>query len=108
MYVYTSDVSYSQTLNQRLWDWKEDSFSHGLLSDPQLPTNTPIIIGTTQPPAHINHLLINLHHEVPPFYAQFQRICEIVPQDEAGKVLSRQKYQYYKHLGITPEVHHIQ
>lgn len=114
MYIHTASEAESQQLDQQLWHWQEDSFlPHGLVSDTTLPQNTPVLIGTTPPPpptptpTRMNHLLINLHSQVPAFHTQFQRICEIVPQNEAGKALSRQKYRYYQSLGITPEVHHI-
>ena len=50
-------------------------------------------------------LLINLQAPVPPDVERFERLIEIVPQDEALKQAARLRWRHYSQLGWTLQHH---
>lgn len=100
--LLTSGQQHSDRLDQLLWTSDDESFlphdqqeQEGLL--------TPILINHQADPRGERQLLINLSDEVPLYFAQFERVIELVTED--NKALARQHYSYYKDRGY-PLNHH--
>lgn len=103
-------------MDQLLWSWREDSFlPHGIISDGVgntaesilLARQSPITLGFDHPSLEQKRLLINLSPEVPPFFTDFSRVCEVVVQNSDQKAVSRTKFRVYRQKGIEPEVHNM-
>lgn len=116
MHIHTADESSCKSMDQLLWSWREDSFlPHGIISDTQndspesslLAKQSPITLGFDKPLLEQNRLLINLSPEVPPFFKDFSRVCEVVVQNPDQKAISRAKFRTYRQAGIEPEVHNM-
>ncbi|MFK0569550.1 DNA polymerase III subunit chi [Endozoicomonas sp.] len=116
MHIHTADESSCKSMDQLLWSWREDSFlPHGVISDihnntPEstlLARQSPITLGFDNPTLEQKHLLINLSPEVPPFFKDFSRVCEVVVQNPDQKAISRDKFRTYRQAGIEPEVHNM-
>ena len=58
---------------------------------------TPILIHDNPVPAGERQLLINLSPSVPPWFAQFERVIELVTEE--NKRQARANYSYYKERG---------
>ncbi len=54
-----------------------------------------------------NDLLINLQLDVPPFFSRFQRVAEVVTQDDASLTALRQSWKFYKDRGYQLEKHDL-
>ena len=94
--LLTEDAAQSQMLDQRLWTFSEDSFvPHD--SEDSADFVTPILIHDNPDPAGERQLLINLSASVPPYFAQFERVIELVTED--NKLQARAHYSYYKERG---------
>ncbi len=50
---------------------------------------------------------MNLGADVPPEFAAFARVCDIVGGDEDSKRDARQRWRSYKQAGATPEDHKL-
>ncbi|WP_257293749.1 DNA polymerase III subunit chi [Endozoicomonas sp. YOMI1] len=116
MHIHTADESSCKSMDQLLWSWREDSFlPHGIISPIQgntsesvlLARESPITLGFDHPVLASKRLLINLSPEVPPFFKDFARVCEVVVQNPDQKAVSRAKFRAYRQAGITPEVHNM-
>ncbi len=96
-------------LDQMLWTFSEQDFlPHVKASDP-LAAQTPIILATasdatTALPHH--QMLINLSGDTPADFARFERVFEIVTQDEIDKINSRERYRFYQQGGY-PLTHFV-
>ena len=94
--LLTQDAAQSQMLDQRLWTFSDDSFvPHD--SEDSDDFVTPILIHDNPDPAGERQLLINLSESVPPYFAQFERVIELVTEE--NKAQARAHYSYYKERG---------
>jgi len=99
IYVYCDEPYQASELDNILWTYKDISFIPHCLSGSQPLADSPVQIGHTPPPEIFNDILINLSlasAEIPGFYRQFERIIEIVHQDDKTKELLRLRYQNYR------------
>ena len=94
--LLTRDPQQSQHLDQKLWTFRDDSFlphdseeSEGLV--------TPILIHDNPDPGSNRQLLINLSSTVPIYFAQFERVIELVTDENRQQ--AREHYSFYKERG---------
>ena len=94
--LLTQNPEQSRMLDQKLWTFVDDSFvPHDCDNDADFVT--PILIHDNPDPAGERRLLINLTPSVPAYFAQFERVIELVTED--NKHQARANYSYYKERG---------
>lgn len=94
--LLTHDAQQSKHLDHKLWTFRDDSFvPHDCEQDSSSPT--PILIHDNPDPRGDRQLLINLSSEIPPYFAQFERVIELVTED--NKQQARAHYSFYKERG---------
>ncbi|MFL9925512.1 DNA polymerase III subunit chi [Herbaspirillum lusitanum] len=87
-------------LDQALWTFSElDFLPHVIAGSPQA-TQTPIIL-TADDDVELPHhqVLINLSGQTPAHFARFERMFEIISDEEADKAAGRERYRFYKERG---------
>lgn len=115
--IYTKSPAQAQQLDDLLWTFKANSFiAHkDLVNDPEADTSFfyPVLIsagtatdetvvGETQRAfARYKQLLINLTAERPAFFKQFERIAEMVGNNNDEKEIARNRYRSYRQEGYT-------
>ncbi len=93
VYIHTNSTAETATLDDLLWIFRDDAFiPHSLAGPGSSPEK--IQIGNDTKPEKINDVLINLTSKVPAFFNQFQRVLEIVPQNQ--KEYGRKKFRVYR------------
>ena len=94
--LLTENPQQTQHLDRLLWSSPEDSF---LPHDQQEQEDfiTPILINHEADPRGERQLLINLSSQIPLFFAQFERVFELVTEE--NKASARSHYSYYKDRG---------
>ena len=96
--LLTQNQQQSQHLDQKLWTYSDDSFlPHD--SEESEDLVTPILIHDHPDPKGNRQLLINLSTSVPIYFAQFERVIELVTED--NKSQAREHYSYYKERGYS-------
>ena len=100
--LLTRSEQHSQHLDQLLWTHDDESFIPHDQQDEE-GFITPILINHEADPRGERQLLINLSNEIPLFFAQFERVLELVTDD--NKTQARNHYSYYKERGY-PLNHH--
>lgn len=94
--LLTRDPDQSRHLDQKLWTFRDDSFlPHDTEESEQPPS--PILIHDDPEPRGNRQLLINLSPEVPDYFAQFERVIELVTDE--NRQTARQHYSFYKERG---------
>jgi DNA polymerase-3 subunit chi len=103
--LLTQSPQQTAHFDEQLWIFSEDSFlphdahiigeSNSFLS--------PILIHDQPDPQGKRQLLINLSPLVPSYFAQFERVIELVTED--NKQSAREHYVFYKERGY-PLNHH--
>ncbi len=94
--LLTHDPQQSRLLDQKLWTFRDDSFLPHDNEQSACPV-TPILIHDNPDPRGDRQLLINLSASVPPYFAQFERVIELVTEDNRQQ--ARAHYSYYKERG---------
>ena len=105
IFINASDETQARSLDELLWSYRPASFlPHGLLGTPEAGQ---IAIGWGQEPGDHDDLLINLRLNVPPFIGRFQRVAEVVTQDEDSLEALRSSWRFYKERGYQLEKHDL-
>lgn len=65
----------------------------------------PVVLDSVSGKFPHHDLLISLHHECLPSFSRFERVIEIITQDENDARLGRERYSFYKDRGY--ELRHI-
>jgi len=112
IYIHTQDHRQASQLDEMLWTFKQNSFiPHGI--DGQSPDpEAAVLIGYNSELSAAAHaeqrpVLINLAPDVPLFFSAFERVGEIIDQDETHKVQGRERYRFYRDRGYSLETHTI-
>ncbi len=94
--LLTQNRQQSEHLDNRLWTYSDESF---LPHDSEETEGfiTPILIHDNPDPGGDRQLLINLSATVPSYFAQFERVIELVTEE--NKTQARKHYSYYKERG---------
>ena len=94
--LLTQSPQQSQHLDKRLWTFSDDSFVPH--DDEEIDGFvTPILIHDNPEPGVDRQLLINLSNQVPPYFARFERVIELVTEE--NKIQAREHYSYYHERG---------
>ncbi len=102
--LLTQSPEQSAHLDKRLWVFDDDSFiPHD--TEPASDFETPILIQETIPEDCERQLLINLSDNIPDNFAQYERIIELVTED--NKQQARKHYSFYKERGYPLNHHNL-
>lgn len=106
--IYAPDADTAQRLDRLLWTWQATGFvPHCALHDP-LAGQTPVLIGDAPTAAAGCDVLLNLGAEAPPAFESFERLLEVVAQDdEAGRRAARERYRFYRDRGYRIADHDL-
>lgn len=100
--VFAPQRDVAQRIDQVLWTYTALSFVPHVAADSPLAQETPVVIaGTLEHPAAASHnqVLVNLHGELPPSFARFERLIEIVGTDDADRLPARSRFRFYRDRG---------
>ncbi|MFO1419126.1 MAG: DNA polymerase III subunit chi [Methylotetracoccus sp.] len=108
IYIQTESEQTAALLDDLLWTFRQNSFvPHARWPAGEQP-ETPVFLGTAEPPEFLDDVLINLSDAVPSTFDRFARLVEIVDQDETGKEAGRRRFRFYRDRGLTPATHKLE
>ena len=100
--LLTQSPEQSSHLDRHLWLFEDDSFIPHDAQD-SIEFLTPILIHDEPEPKGDRQLLINLKTTIPDYFAQFERVIELVTDD--NKTAAREHYNFYRERGYTIDHH---
>jgi DNA polymerase-3 subunit chi len=107
-YVLTDTDAQAQKLDDLLWTFRRGSFiPHQLYTGADPSLENVILIGSSEPPAPWQKVIVNVSIQFPEHIEQAERILEIVDGTPEIKSEGRQRYRRYQHLGLTPVTHKV-
>jgi len=108
IYLHSDSEAESRQLDKLLWSFRAESFvPHNLLENAP-ETLAPVLLGNTEEPSLADHdILINLSTKVPTFFSRFERLVEIINEDETIRNAGRDRYRFYQQRGYTLNTHKI-
>ncbi len=105
--INTDSESAAQQLDTMLWTFRDQGFIPHAIYQPQGAQIEPVLISCTAEPDTHSDVLLNLTNEVPSFFSRFQRVAEIVSQQEQQRQAARQRYKFYRDRGYQIVTHEI-
>lgn len=104
---YTPDAQTTTAMDRLLWTFSALSFVPHCRSDDLLAAETPVIIDHELSSLPHHEILVNLQSECPPVFSRFERLIEIVGNEEADKAAARARYRFYRDRGYALRTHDV-
>ena len=105
VFINCDSQSQVDTLDDYLWRFKPSSFV------PHCPASShaeeQVVLGFEDAPGSHNDVLINLALAPPSFFARFERVAEVVTQDENSLQALRDAWRHYKDRGYPLTKHDL-
>lgn len=100
--VVSADPQDLEPLNLTLWTFSvHDFLPHCLASDsPSLRHHSTVILTHSLSDLPHHQVLVNLGRLVPDGFEAFERVIELVSQDDADREPARARWKYYKKHGF--------
>ena len=106
--LHVSDEQQAELMDDLLWTWRQGSFIPHEPLQSKSRTETPVVINHfPDTDTGMHDVLINLADEIPLFFSQFERVAEVVDQDEQNRQSARQRYRFYQERGYPLQSHDI-
>jgi DNA polymerase-3 subunit chi len=105
--IYAPDAAVADAIDRLLWTTPALGFVPHCRDSDALAGETPVLIGTHADALNSADVMINLHVEQPPAFARFERLVEIIGQDEAGLEPGRARYRFYQTRGYALKTHDL-
>ena len=105
IFINCESADQLSALDSYLWEFKATSFvPHEVASN---PTDERDVLGFEQGPQTHNDVLINLALSPPSYFAQFERVAEVVTQDAASLDALRSAWRHYRDRGYPLQKHEL-
>lgn len=105
--VYSPEEATLAAFDRLLWTFQPTRFvPHCRVSDPAA-AETPVILAADGESLPHHDVLLNLHHDWPPFFSTFERLLEIVTSEEGDRKSARARYAFYRERGYDIKVNAI-
>lgn len=109
VYVNANSPAQSIQLDRLMWVFRDDSFvPHVCIGDEtKTEFEDPVAIGCGKPPESHLGLLINLREEIPDVCRRFERIAELVDNNDKARLAGRERFRIYRDQGFSLNTHRI-
>lgn len=104
IHIQAESESQALQLDELLWTFRDGSFVPHCLTTDAAAGEAAITIGWSDTPERQAQVLINLAQVVPSSYTRFERLAEIVNQEEGIKSAGRERFAFYRQQ--NHELHH--
>jgi DNA polymerase-3 subunit chi len=102
--VVTGDASLLQQLDRALWTTSATDFfphCHAASAEPHVLQASPVVLADSARGTPHQEVLVNVGGGVPDGFEQFERLNEIVTQDEADRQGARARWKHYASRGYA-------
>ncbi len=99
VFILAESATHAQQIDDLLWTFNDGGFlPHQLVNQEDVHFGDKLItlIGWTELPTQPYSVLINLSETVPDGYSRFERVAEIVNQNETIRQLGRERFRQYR------------
>jgi DNA polymerase-3 subunit chi len=107
VFIHSASAEQSRQLDDMLWTFQQNSFVPHCLYRDAGEAPPPVLLGHDAEPDSGSEVLINLAGEVPLFFSRFERVAELVSQDDGVRRDGRRRYSFYKERGYPLNTHEI-
>ena len=101
--ILARSLEQAEQLDEKLWGFDESAFVPHQIAGDEDDAITPVLIVPPGMPTPDRALVINLRDEIAP--GTFERVLEVVPDDETQRTGSRDRWKTYKAAGVEVVKH---
>lgn len=103
--VFLQNDAQLKAFDTALWTFSDHDFLPHVVAGDALASQTPIILtdDVSQEVPH-HQVLINLSSHTPDYFARFERMIEVISNDEVDLAAGRERYKSYKQRGYPLEL----
>lgn len=101
----TPDAATCDSLDKLLWHYPPTAFIPHCRCDTSDAEHTPVLLAHDAEKFPHHELLISLHPDTPGYFSRFERVIEIVGNDDADSQRGRARFKFYRDRGY--ELRHI-
>jgi DNA polymerase-3 subunit chi len=105
--VYAPGEAVAAQIDRLLWTQPPTGFVPHCRSASPLAAETPVVIGASIEEVSHHDVLVNLDGDLPPAFARFERLIEIVGGDTADRLPARERYRFYRERGYPLSAHNL-
>jgi DNA polymerase-3 subunit chi len=105
--LYAPDAAVAAAVDRLLWTTPALGFVPHCRDGDALAGETPVLIGDDPDALGRADVLINLGPAEPPRYARYERVVEIVGQDDDAREQGRARYRFYQARGYALQIHDL-
>lgn len=105
--VYAPDRAIAEAVDRLLWTTPPLSFIPHCRDTDALAAETPVLIGANPDALRHADVMINLDDAQPQAFARFERLVEIVGQDDDARARGRERYRFYQARGYALHTHDL-
>ena len=105
--IYAPDAEVAATLDRQLWIHPPTAFIPHVANQSPLAGQTPVIITHDLDAPSQTERLFNLAREVPPDFARFDSIIEVVGQEAEDRQAGRERVKSYKDRGYAVNYYNL-
>lgn len=101
----------ARALSQRLWSERQADFvPHAVAGVSAAATcaASAVVIGSSVADVEHHEVLLNLLPDVPAGFERFDRLIELVGQDDADKTAGRRRWRHYQSRGYSLSTYEVQ
>lgn len=105
--IYAPQADTAQRIDRLLWTWQATGFvPHCAAHDP-LASETPVLIASVAEADATCEVLLNLAPDTPPAFERYERLLELVAQDDEDRRAARERYRFYRERGYRIADHDL-
>jgi DNA polymerase-3 subunit chi len=105
--IYAPQGDTALRIDRMLWTWQATGFvPHCATHDPLAP-ETPVLIATDADAGVACEVLLNLAPDTPPAFERYERLLELVAQDDEDRRAARVRYKFYRERGYRIADHDL-
>jgi DNA polymerase-3 subunit chi len=105
--IYAPQGDTAQRVDRLLWTWPATGFLPHCFAHDALASDTPVLIAADATAPEAGELLLNLDQACPPHFERFERLLEVVGQDDDARRLGRERYRFYRDRGYPIRNHDL-
>lgn len=101
--VYAPEEEALSRIDTVLWTTPPTGFTPHCRAESAVASETPIVLSTSTDECGHEDCLLNLGNEIPPGFAKFDQLIEVVGTKEDSVVSGRARYKFYRDRGYPLE-----
>lgn len=107
IFIHTESAEQTRQLDDLLWTFQQGSFIPHCVHHETSGKPPAVVLAHDAEPEAGCDVLVNLAAEVPLYFSQFERVAELVNQQDDIRQHARTRYSFYKERGYPLQTHEI-